>query len=351
MEKIMEDDMKTLFEEITLKNIKLRNRIVMAPMCMYSADVDGNANDWHYTHYETRSIGGCGLVIIEATAVEGRGRISENDLGIWSDSHIDGLKTIVRKIKKHGAKAGIQLAHAGRKCVVKNESVIAASAIHFDESDDNYKLPEAMNLEAIEEVVKAFEIGAERASKAGFDLIEIHAAHGYLINTFLSPLTNKRTDDYGYHNQYGTLFLRRIVESVRKVWSNEKPLQIRISASDYDANGNTPEKIATALETLSDLEIDVINVSSGGVIPIGIRSYDGYQLKMADTIKNKTSFQVVAGGRIKTVEMAEEAIKNERADFIFLGRQLLIDPYFPIKAASALGVEIDYTPVQYKRWK
>lgn len=343
--------MKTLFEEITIKNMKLRNRIVMAPMCMYSADLDGNANEWHYTHYETRSIGGVGLVIIEATAVESRGRISENDLGIWNDSHLDGLKTIVRKIKKYGAKAGIQLAHAGRKCVVKDETVIAASALHFDESDVNYKLPEAMDLDTIDEVVKAFGIGAERAAKAGFDLIEIHGAHGYLINTFLSPLTNKRTDDYGYHNQFGTLFLRRIVESVRNAWPNNRPLQIRVSASDYDPSGNTAEKIATALKALSDLEIDVINVSSGGVIPIGIRSYDGYQLKMAETIKDKTSYKILAGGRIKTVEMAEEVIKNERADLIFLGRQLLIDPYFPIKAAATLGVEIDYTPVQYKRWK
>lgn len=343
--------MKTLFEEIIIKNLKLRNRIVMAPMCMYSADLDGNANEWHYTHYETRSIGGVGLVIIEATAVESRGRISENDLGIWNDSHLDGLKTIVRKIKKHGAKAGIQLAHAGRKCVVKDESVIAASAIHFDESDINYKLPEAMDLDTIDEVVQAFGIGAERAAKAGFDLIEIHGAHGYLINTFLSPLTNKRTDDYGYHHQFGTLFLRRIVEAVRKSWPNDKPLQIRVSASDYDPKGNTPEKIAAALKTLSDLDIDSIDVSSGGVIPAGVRSYDGYQLKMAETVKDITGYKVVAGGRIKTVEMAEEVIKNERADLIFLGRQLLIDPYFPIKAAAALGVEIDYTPVQYKRWK
>lgn len=343
--------MKTIFEDITIKNMKLRNRIVMAPMCMYSADLDGNANEWHYTHYESRSIGGVGLVIIEATAVESRGRISENDLGIWNDSQIEGLKTIVRKIKKHGAKAGIQLAHAGRKCVVKNESVIAASALHFDESDANYQLPEAMDIDTINEVIRAFGSGAERAAKAGFDLIEIHGAHGYLINTFLSPLTNKREDEYGYHNQFGTLFLRRIVEAVRQVWPIDKPLQIRVSASDYDLKGNTPEKIADALKTLTDLDIDAINVSSGGVIPTGIRSYDGYQLKMAETIKEKTGYKVIAGGRIKTIEMAEEVIKNDRADLIFLGRQLLIDPYFPIKAAATLDAEIDYTPIQYKRWK
>ena len=343
--------MKHLFTEASIGNLTLRNRIVMAPMCMYSATEDGHATQWHFTHYESRSIGGVGLIVVEATAVESRGRISGNDLGIWSDQHLKGLGEIVSRIHAHGAKAAIQLAHAGRKCTVENETPIAPSALNFNPEDSAYKTPVEMTHDDIMEVVNAFKIAASRANQAGFDAIEIHGAHGYLINSFLSPLTNKRKDNYGYHNRFGTLFLRQIIEAIHDVWPNNSPIFLRVSAMDYDTFGNTPQSISNALNHLKDLKIDVIHVSSGGVLPVSVPSFDGYQIAFASEIKTATGYPVIAGGRIKHPQMADEIIRNNRADFVFLGRSLLIDPYWPLKAADALSVEINYTPTQYKRWK
>ncbi len=347
--------MTQLFTPLTIKSVTLRNRIVMAPMCMYSADESGFVQPFHLTHYASRAIGGTALVILEATAVEPRGRISGNDLGIWDDAHIEGLKQIVDAIHRYGAKAGIQLAHAGRKCGVPTETIIAPSAISFDTEDPQSREPLQMSSEDIMTVTDAFKEAARRAEAAGFDVIELHGAHGYLINTFLSPLTNKRTDDYGYHFEYGTKFLRGILEQVGRVWPKDKPIFLRVSSEDYAEGGNTPLKISKALNVIKDLglgmRIDVINVSSGGVVPARMTSYDGYQTKLAETIKAHTDYKVMAGGRIKTPQMADEIIRNERADLVFLGRQLLIDPYFVMRAALELKQEIDYNPVQYERWK
>ncbi len=340
--------MSHLFEPLTIKNLTLRNRIVMAPMCMYSADEVGNPTPFHLNHYETRAIGGTSLIILEATAVQPRGRISANDLGIWSDAHIEGLEKIVQGIHRHGALAGIQLAHAGRKCTVLSEDVFAPSAIPFDENDAQLKTPREMTEADINEVIDAFAKGAERALKAGFDVIEIHAAHGYLINEFLSPLTNQRTDHYGKQPE---LLLGNILKAIQSKWPVEKPIFVRVSAEDYVSGGNTSESISHLINKVKDLGIDVVNVSSGGVVPAGIKTYDGYQTKFAETIKQLTELPVMSGGRIKTAEMAEEMIRNNRADLVFLGRQLLIDPYFPLHAATTLKQEIDYAPVQYERWK
>lgn len=342
--------MNHLFSKATIGNLTLRNRIVMAPMCMYSATEDGVATQWHQTHYESRAIGGAGLIVVEATAVESRGRISGNDLGIWKDEHIKGLGEIVSSIHAHGAKAAIQLAHAGRKCTVEHEVPIAPSALNFNPDDATYRTPLEMSHEDIKEVVDAFKQGAYRAHQAGFDAIEIHGAHGYLINAFLSPLTNQRKDNYGYHNRLGTLFLRQIIEAIQEVWPADAPILLRVSAMDYDPSGNTPLSISNALNLLKDLHLDVVHVSSGGVIPAPVPSYDGYQISFAEAIKVTTGYPVIAGGRLKHPQMVDEIIRNNRADFIFLGRSLLIDPYWPLKAANALSVDIDYTPKQYKRW-
>lgn len=338
-------DMAKLFEGFKIKDLELKNRIVMPPMCMYSTDDNGYTNDWHYIHYGTRAIGGNGLIIMEATAVEKRGRITDRDLGIWDDSHIDGLSRIVSLCKKHGAKIAIQLAHAGRKCEVKSEEIIAPSPLAYSEE---YKVPKEMSKEDIKTVIKAFKEGAKRALAAGFDAIEIHGAHGYLINEFLSPLTNKRTDEYGGNLENRSRFLKEIVREVRKVWPENKPLIVRVSAEDYVKEGNHPEDLAEILNLVKEEGVDIVDVSSGAVVPAKINAYPGYQIRFAEIIKSKTNLPVIAGGLISEPEMAEEIVSNDRADLVFLGRELLRNPYWPLQAAKKLGHNIDW-PVQYER--
>jgi len=339
--------MAKLFECTKIKDMELKNRIVMPPMCMYSTDDSGYTNDWHYIHYATRAIGGVGLIIVEATAVEKRGRITDRDLGIWDDSHVEGLSRIVDLCKKHGAKIAIQLGHAGRKCEVKSEDIIAPSSIAFNEE---YKVPKEMSKEDIKTVIKAFKEGAKRALLAGFDAIEIHAAHGYLINQFLSPLTNKRTDEYGGSLENRARLLKEIIEEVRKVWPESKPLIIRVSAEDYVKEGNHPEDLAEIINLVKEKGVDLVDVSSGAVVPAEIKAYPGYQIKFAEIIKNRTGLPVIAGGLISEAEMAEEILSNNRADLVFWGRELLRNPYWPLQAAKKLRYNIDW-PVQYERSK
>lgn len=338
--------MNHLFTPYKIKSITFKNRLVMAPMCMYSADTKGFANEWHYSHYETRADGGTGLILLEATSVEPRGRISENDLGIWDDAHVEGLREIVKRIHKKGGKAGIQLAHAGNKCGVLSEESISPSPLTFDPENGRYKSPKEMTQEDINEVITAFALGAKRAQEAGFDVIEIHGAHGYLINQFLSPISNIRKDDYGLN---GTLFLSELISEVKVYWPDDKPLFLRISATDYHEDGNTPESLSKALLSIKN-DIDLINVSSGGVLPSSVTSFEGYQVPLAEKVKQITELPVMAGGLIRSAKMADEIIRNQRADLVYLGRLLLTQPYWPILAAKELGAEIDYTPRQYKYW-
>lgn len=339
--------MSKLFSNYKVKNLELKNRIVMAPMCMYSADSEGNPGTWHYLHYGNRAVGGTGLIILEATAVETNGRISANDLGIWDDSHIEKLKAIVQECKKYGAKMGIQLAHAGRKCEVTTEDIIAPSAIAFNEE---YKTPREMSIDDIKRVVSSFKEGARRAKEAGFDVIEIHGAHGYLINEFLSPLTNKRKDEYGGNFQNRARFLREVIEAVREVWAKELPLILRISAEEYADGGNNPKDISEIINYVKEVGIDIINVSSGAVVEAKIKTYPGYQVKFAETIKEITNLPVIAGGLITSPLMAEEILQNNRADLVFIGRELLRNPYWPLNAAKELKDDIEW-PDQYSRSK
>lgn len=339
--------MSKLFSNYKVKNLELKNRIVMAPMCMYSADSEGNPGTWHYLHYGNRAVGGTGLIILEATAVETNGRISAKDLGIWDDSHIEKLKAIVQECKKYGAKMGIQLAHAGRKCEVTTEDIIAPSAIAFNEE---YKTPREMSIDDIKRVVSSFKEGARRAKEAGFDVIEIHGAHGYLINEFLSPLTNKRKDEYGGNFQNRARFLREVIEAVREVWAKELPLILRISAEEYADGGNNPKDIAEIINYVKEVGIDIINVSSGAVVEAKIKTYPGYQVKFAETIKEITNLPVIAGGLITSPLMAEEILQNNRADLVFIGRELLRNPYWPLNAAKELKDDIEW-PDQYSRSK
>ena len=334
-----------LFSTYALKTTTLKNRIVMAPMCMYSAGSDGMATDFHLVHYTTRAVGGVGMILLEATAVEPRGRISGNDLGIWSDDHVEGLGMIAQTVKQYGTVIGIQLGHAGRKCEAEGENIIAPSAIPFDE---NAKTPAAMTQEDITTVVEAFRQGARRAVKAGFQVIEVHGAHGYLINEFLSPLTNHRTDDYGGSPENRVRFLREVLKAVTEEIPADMPVIVRVSAYDYMDEGNHPKDLAEMLNLVKDLGIDLVNVSSGAVVPAPIHPYPGYQVTFAETIGKMAGLPVMAGGLITSPLMAEEILRNGRAELVYLGRELLRNPYWPLQAAPMVRDEIQW-PKQYKR--
>lgn len=342
-----EERMSKLFSKIKLKDIEVKNRIVMSPMCMYSANNDGIANDWHFVHYTSRAIGGAGLILQEATAVEPRGRISSNDLGLWDDSQIDGLKRIVESVQKNGALMGVQLTHAGRKCEAEEEQIIAPSPIAFSEE---YRIPREMTKEDINTVILAFKEAAKRCLKVGYNIIEIHGAHGYVINEFLSPITNKRTDEYGGSAKNRSRFLKEVLHAVREVWSQEKPLILRVTAEDYVEEGNHPEDLAELINLVKDEGVDLINVSSGGLVNVAPKAFQGYQVKFAEIIKEKTGLPVIAGGLIIDPHMAEEILQNNRADMIFLGRALLRNPYWPLQADYELSNEISW-PKQYERAK
>ena len=332
-----------LFSPLTIKGITFKNRIVMAPMCMYSShNENGMVENWHRTHYTSRAVGQVGLIILEATAVTTQGRISPQDLGIWSDDHIAGLRELTGLMKEHGASAGIQLAHAGRKATVEGE-ILAPSAIAFNEKT---KTPKEMTKEEVSETVESFKRGAERAKKAGFEVIEIHAAHGYLINEFLSPLSNKRSDEYGGSAENRYRFLREVIEAVKTVWDG--PLFVRVSAHDYHDEGLTAEDYAEMGKWMKEQGVDLIDVSSGAVVPARINSYPGYQVKFSETIKEGANIQTGAVGLITSGLQAEEILQNGRADLIFIARELLRDPYWPRTAAKELGAAIE-PPKQYER--
>ncbi|TXC93384.1 NADPH dehydrogenase NamA [Metabacillus litoralis] len=336
--------MKTkLFQPFKIKDITLKNRIVMSPMCMYSSTEEkGYIEDFHLTHYISRAVGQVGLIMVEATAVTPQGRISAKDLGIWSDEHIPKLTQLVDGIKKYGSATSIQLAHAGRKATVDGD-IYAPSAIRFD---DKYKMPTAMSKEEIKNTITAFKEGAARAKKAGFDIIEIHGAHGYLINEFLSPLSNKRDDEYGGSQENRYRFLQEVIGAVKEVWNG--PLFVRISASDYHPEGLSIDDYIEYSSRMKEQGVDLIDVSSGAVVPAKINVYPGYQVKFAEKIKEQANIPTGAVGLITNGLQAEEILQNERADLIFIARELLRDPYFPRTAAAQLGEEIS-APVQYDR--
>jgi len=324
----------------------LRNRIVMAPMCMDSCnDQDGLANNWHFIHYSTRAIGGVGLIIIESTGIQPGGRITDNDLGIWSDEHIKNLANIVDECHKYGAKIGIQINHAGRKSETLSYPIIAPSPIAFNE---HYRLPNEMTKEDITNTIDLFKSAAKRALTAGFDLLELHGAHGYLIGQFLSPLTNKRKDEYGGTKENRVRFLREIIQAVKTVWPETKPLQLRVSAEDYAEGGNSAEETASLINLIKDIGIDLVNVSSGGTVPARISTYPGYQICYSEIIKKQCNIKTIAGGLITSPLMAEEILSNNRSDLVYLGRELLRNPYWVFGAASQLEETIEW-PIQYKR--
>lgn len=338
--------MAKLFTPYKLKNLTLKNRIVMSPMCMYSSvKEDGKLTPFHHTHYVSRAIGQVGLIIVEATAVQPEGRISQQDLGIWSDEHIEGFQQLNEQIHQYGAKAGIQLAHAGRKAEV-HSSIYAPSPVAFSEK---YKEPVEMSVDDVERTISAFKDGAKRAKMANFDVIEIHGAHGYLINQFLSPLTNHRKDEFGGDKEGRFLFLRKIIEAVKTEWAG--PLFVRISTNEYDESGNTIDDILYFTQQLKELGVDLIDCSSGGVIPAPVPTFPGYQVKRAEMIKKQIGMDTGAVGLITTGIQAEEILQNDRSDLIFIGRGLLRNPHWAKEAADELKTQLE-APIQYKRgWR
>ena len=330
--------MSSLFSPLKIKDLEIRNRIVMAPMCINSASTSGVASESSYIHYVTRAIGGVGLIIVEATAVEARGRIRGNDLGLWDDTQIEGLKKITNQVKAYGAKIGIQLAHAGRKCEVEGEDIIAPSILE----DERFRKPNEMTLGDIKDVILAFKKAASRALEAGFDLIEIHAAHGYLLNQFLSPLTNKRTDEYGGGFENRIRLLKEVILAIKGVWPSTHPLGIRFSATEYHPEGHGVEETIEVINELKDLGIDLIDVSSGGVVVAPIKTYPGYQIDFAEEIKIQTGILTMGGGLLNDPFMMDDIIKQGRVDLIYLGKELLTNPYWSLQASIQLKADFKW---------
>lgn len=350
-----------LFSPLAIRGITLKNRLVVSPMCQYSSE-DGFANDWHLVHLGSRAVGGAALVITEATAVSPEGRISPGDLGIWKDEHIPFLRRITDFIHQHGSVAGVQLAHAGHKASTQRPwegghfiPMADGGWQNFSSSEvlmgDGKSKALALSPEGIQQVISDFKAATHRALEAGFKVIEIHAAHGYLIHEFLSPLINKRTDEYGGSFDNRTRLLLTLVDEVRAILPEDYPLFVRISSTDWEENGWTPDESVQLATILKDKGVDLIDCSSGGLtaptnIPVGL----GYQVPFAEKIRTKTGIRTAAVGLIVTPEQADEIITSGKADLVFLARELLRDPYFPLRAASELGYETTW-PVQYVRAK
>lgn len=351
-----------LFSSLKIKDIELRNRIAISPMCEYSSE-DGFATDWHLVHLGSRAVGGAGLIITEATAVSPEGRISPNDLGIYKDEHIEKLRDIVDFIHEHGAVAGTQLAHAGRKASHQRPweggkqiasdapngwKTVAPSALAFAEGEE---LPLELDKAGIEKVKADFKAAAIRADKAGFKVIELHGAHGYLIHEFLSPLSNHRTDEYGGSFENRARFLLEVIDEVHEVWPKDKLLFVRISATDWTAGGWTADDSVALAKILKGKGVDLVDCSTGGnVLGAKIPLKPGYQVEFADKVKKEADVLTGAVGLITEAAQADEIIKTGQADLVLIARESLRDPYFPLHAARELGYDVKW-PLQYERAK
>ncbi|MCU0248924.1 MAG: NADH:flavin oxidoreductase/NADH oxidase [Vicinamibacterales bacterium] len=350
-----------LFAPLGIRAVSFRNRIGVSPMCQYSS-TEGLANDWHLVHLGSRAVGGAGLVLTEAAAVDPRGRISPSDLGIWDDRQVPGLQRVASFIRAHGAVAGIQLAHAGRKASTSPPweggravpsglggwQPVAPSADAFDA---NSPVPDALDRDGILDVIASFRQAAARAGAAGFQVVEIHAAHGYLIHEFLSPLTNHRTDEFGGSYDNRTRLLKQVCKAVRDVWPADLPLFVRVSSTDWAEGGWRAEDTVALAHHLSSVGVDLVDCSSGGIAPgIAIPSGPGYQVPFSQRIKDTTPMLTAAVGVITSPAQADQIIRNEQADLILLGREMLRDPYWPLRAARALGQDAAW-PNQYLRAK
>jgi 2,4-dienoyl-CoA reductase-like NADH-dependent reductase (Old Yellow Enzyme family) len=358
----MAEENPHLFAPLTLGGVTFANRIFVSPMCQYSS-VDGFATDWHLVHLGSRAVGGAALVMMEATAVTPEGRISPRDHGIWREEHVAKLRQIVEFGHSQGARMGVQLAHAGRKSSMSRpwdgpehivakadggwpEDVLAPSAVAFAEK---YPVPHALDAAGIARIRDAFVAAAQRAESAGFDVIEIHAAHGYLLHEFYSPLSNRRTDDYGGSFENRVRLLLEVVDAVRGVWSKEKPLFVRISATDWTEGGWTIEDSVALARLLKQHGVDLVDCSSGGnvagaKIPVG----PGYQTPFAERIRRDAEIPTGAVGMITGAAQADHILRTGQADAVLLAREMLRDPYWPLHAADILKQNVSW-PAQYLR--
>ncbi|MGB7027063.1 MAG: NADH:flavin oxidoreductase/NADH oxidase [Candidatus Acidiferrum sp.] len=350
-----------LFSPFRIREIELKNRIVVSPMCEYSA-MEGHPQAWHLVHLGSRAIGGASLVFTEATAVEERGRISAVDTGIYEDAHVASWRPIAEFIRAHGAVPGMQLAHAGRKASTAPPwaggkpvaleaggwQPVAPSALAFDAG---YTVPRELSVSEIGEIVAAFRKAAERALAAGFEVIEIHAAHGYLLHQFLSPLSNTRADEYGGKFENRIHIVKQVVRAVREVWPQRLPLFVRVSATDWKEGGWDLAQTIELARQLKTLGVDLIDTSSGGAVPgVKIPLGPGYQTRFSEAIRKEAGIATGAVGMITEPTQAEAILATEQADLIFLARELLRDPYWPRRAAKALEVKIEAPPQYQRAW-
>jgi 2,4-dienoyl-CoA reductase-like NADH-dependent reductase (Old Yellow Enzyme family) len=349
-----------LFEPLKIRELTLRNRIAVSPMCQYSAE-DGVPNDWHLVHLGSRAVGGASLVIVEATAIEPRGRISPGDLGIWNDRQVECFRRITRFVHSQGAAPGIQIAHAGRKASTsapwKNGGAtllagdggwgtVAPSPLPFRAGDPT---PHELSVEEIRQIVEGFGAAARRAHEAGFEVVEIHAAHGYLLHQFYSPLSNRRVDEYGGSLENRTRIVREVVEAVRRNWPDQLPVFLRISTTDWTDGGWTVEDSVALAKSAKALGVDLIDCSSGGSVPhLRIPTGPGYQVPLAERVRREAEVMTAAVGMLTEAAQANEIIQTGKADLVLLARAFLRDPYWPIRAARQLGVQIQIVP-QYLR--
>jgi 2,4-dienoyl-CoA reductase-like NADH-dependent reductase (Old Yellow Enzyme family) len=352
-----------LFDPLTQRSLTLRNRLVISPMCQYSA-IDGLPNDWHLVHLGSRAVGGAAAVIAEATAVSAQGRISPGDTGLWNDAQQEAWRPIAGFIKAHGAVAGVQLAHAGRKASAQRPwegggplsagqgdwPTVAPSALPFDAG---WPEPLALDAAGIRALIEDFRAAAGRALAAGFELIELHVAHGYLLHQFLSPLSNRRTDGYGGSFDNRSRIVREVITAVREVWPSRLPLWLRVSATDWAPADGTRgwdiEQSVQLAQQVKALGVDLIDVSSGGLLPhVKVPLQPGYQVPFAARIRAEAGVATGAVGLITTAEQAAQVVATGEADVVLMARESLRDPYFPLRAAQELGVQID-VPLQYQR--
>lgn len=330
--------MSKLFNPIRIGRIELANRLMAAPMQQHEGTAEGYATEYHTRHYSRFAKGGLGLVIVESTSVAENGRLFQDDIGIFTDEHIDPLTKVTEAVHKQGVPVFIQLCHGGRKASPANQGkMLAPNEIAFNEE---YGTPNEMNQEEIRQVVECFRQAAGRAVAAGFDGIELHAAHGYLIHQFLSPLSNERQDEYGGSSENRLRLLKEVLTAVRQQVGEDYPVQIRFSASDYIEGGLTPEIIGDAVKALESLGVDAIHVSTGGLLPVKpAHVYPGYQVPHVEIIKQYTTIPLIAVGLIHNPELAEEIVRNQKADCIAIGRPLLKDPDFVKNWTTSLSIE------------
>jgi len=351
-----------LFEPLELRSLRLRNRIAVTPMCEYSA-VEGLVQPWHLVHLGSRAVGGAGLVIAEATAIEARGRISPGDVGLYDEAQVAAWQPVTAFVRGQGAVAGVQLAHAGRKASVAApwlggaplapsaggwSPIVAPSALPFTPVS---ALPEALDEAGVQAIVQGFAAAARRALAAGFQLVELHAAHGYLLHEFLSPLSNRREDRYGGGFDQRLRLVVEVVDAVRAAWPEHLPLLIRLSATDWVDGGWDLEQTCALVERLRDRGVDLFDISSGGLIADArIPTGPGYQVGFAAVVRERCAVKTSAVGMITAPEQADQIVRSEQADLVMLGRELLRDPYWPRRAAAALHANIEVPPQYQRAW-